>query len=112
LVVKPSSATPTATEWELRLSSSQLSNVPKTVHLRYADAVDPAAGPTYQTITVPDPAFIGTGYVQIDTPTLGTLSVPVKARAWNNKLVVYDETLQLSPSGKLVLVAGTSFLDL
>src|SRR4029079_10294188 len=57
------------------------------------------------------PAGFWEGFVTIDTPTLQTLSVAVKARVWNNKLVVFDETRQLSPSGKLVLAPSTGTPD-
>src|SRR6185503_4348723 len=78
--VKPSTMAPTATDWDLRFTSSQIANVPKVVHLRYADAVETAVGPNLVTLNPPNPpAGFWEGFVTIDTPTLQTLSVAVKA---------------------------------
>ena len=110
ITVGPSSGAPTATSWDLRLESNDAGNMPRAINLRYADAVSPTVvAPSFQPVGTLDPAFTGVGSVQFATPTGVPMTIPVKARTFNGSLVLYDETRQLSPSGKIVLItqAGT-----
>jgi hypothetical protein len=110
VIVGPSSGAPTATSWDLRLDSTDLGNAPRAINLRYADAVSPAnATSSFQTVSSPDPAFTGSGSVQFMSPTGVPMTIPVKARVFNGNLVLFDETRQLSPSGKLVLVVPVDY---
>ncbi len=110
LTLAPSSAAPTATSWSLRLESNDLADTPRVINLRYADTTDTSAPPAPVTVSAPDPTFVGTGRLQITTPTGASVGIAVKARAWNGNLVFFDETRQLSPSGKLVLSSSSQVL--
>jgi len=103
LTLVPSAGAPTATRWEVRLESKDLANVPKVVVVRYRNEVISAVFPAFLPINFPPASFFGSGTVEIATPTGATLAIPVKARDWGGELVLFDETQQLSPSGKLVL---------
>ena len=98
-----------ATSWTLRLESSDVANAPQTVLLRYADAAATQAGaPNFVSVNAPDPSFAGIGVLDMTTPTGMVVHVPVRARALNGALVLFDDTQQLSPSGKLVLQPGVT----
>jgi len=103
LTLAPSPGAPTATSWDLRLSSDDLSSMPTGVSLRYAETVKVPIGPTIQGIDSPPAGFVGTGNVVMGTATGATLTIAVKARERDGYLVLFDETQQLSPSGKLIL---------
>lgn len=103
LTLKPSTGAPTAETWDLLLSSTDVSTTPVVVSLRYTEQLGGATFPNLTTITAPPPGFLATGIVTLATPTGATLPIAVKAREKSGELVLFDETRQLSPSGKLVL---------
>ena len=98
----------TATTWQLRLDSDDLGNAPQTINLRYADTIDTSTPPAPVPVSAPDPTFTGIGKVEMLSPTGFPVRINVKARAYGGNLVVFDETQQLSPSGKLVFVSASS----
>ena len=113
LTVAPSPGAPTADSWSLQLESAQIANVPQTVSLRYAAAVSTPLSPTLTQITtsLDTSAFFGVGQVDLTTPTGEVLHIPVKGRWWNGRFTLFDETRQLSPSGKLVLIVPPNPVD-
>jgi hypothetical protein len=107
LILKPSTGAPTATAWSLRVESTDAANTPKFVSLAYAPVkLDFPSPPNPVEISAPVASYRGYGQVKLTTALGATLNVPVLARAWNGKLLLFDDTRVLSPSGKIVANAA------
>jgi hypothetical protein len=98
----------TTTTWTLRFESKDIGNAPQAVPLRYFDQVNVTAPAAPVPVSAPDPSFTGQGRIEMTSPTGMPMRLNVKARAFGGNLVLFDETQQLSPSGKLVLIPASS----